>query len=222
MSMEKRRKTLAMILVVALMSSTTTLAQENFYYPGDPDWRFRLNFGFGLWESQQELDPAGPGEFDAGPATLELGFDYRLAEWGETDVYVGLDAGMMITQSDIQGVYTSPTSDLGYLVPSFAFYFGDFEYARLNVRAGVGRYSVEYSEWLDYNSLNRSFSEASFGSMVGAGVDIPLRFGSGLNSITLDTRMHFVDFGEVVQLGPDTGYLEGPIWTIQLGWARRF
>lgn len=43
-----------------------------------------------------------------------------------------------------------------------------------------------------------------------------------MHSITLDTRVHFVDFGPVEQLGPDPGNLEGPIWTIQLGWAWRF
>ena len=221
MSKEKWRKTLACFGLFALFAPAAS-AQSDFYYPLDPDWRFRLNLGFGLWESQHNLDPAGPGEFDEGPVTFEIGGDVRLADWDSMDLFLGIDAGIMTTESDIEGQFTSPTSDLGYLLPSLALYFGDVERPRLNLRAGFGRYSVEYSEWLDLTSLNRSFSEASFGGFVGAGVDFPLQFGSGRHSITLDTRTHFVDFGDVTRLGPDAGKLEGPIWTVQLGWAVRF
>lgn len=223
MSMEKWRKTLAVFLVSLLSLSTAAAAQSHYdYYPDDADWRLRLNFGFGLWEGQQDLDPAGTGEFDAGPVTFEFGGDYRVADWDTTDLYVGLDLGIMTTESDIEGQFTSPTSDLGYILPSLALYFGASDSRRLNVRAGYGRYSVEYSEWVDLTSLNRSFSETAFGGFVGAGVDFPLQAGSGRHSITLDTRLHFVDFGEVVRLGPDTGNVAGPIWTIQLGWGWRF
>jgi hypothetical protein len=197
-------------------------AQDDLLGDADAAWRFRLSLGFGQWDAQRELDTGGPGEFDSGPFVFELGVDYRLAEWGKSDVYVGVDGGIMTTQSDIPGVYTSPTSDVAYFAPSVGFYFGDYSSTRFNLRAGVGRYSVEFSELIDYTSLNRTFSETAFGPFVGAGIDIPLKFGSGLNSITLESRAHFVDFGQVEQLEPENGNLEGPIWTIQVGWSRRF
>jgi hypothetical protein len=208
------------LLTLCLFPSAAN-AQNDFYYPVNPDWRFRASLGFGLWDSQRELDTVG-GEFDDGPFVLELGIDYRLTEWGNVDIYAGLDGGFMTTASDILGIYTSPTSDVVYFAPSVALYFGEDSSTRFNFRAGAGRYSVEFSEWIDNTSLNRSFSETEFGLLLGAGVDFPLGFGSGLNSITLETRAHFVDFGPVQQLGPDSGNLDGPIWTFQFGWGRRF
>jgi hypothetical protein len=209
-------------LVTLLFCGLSSQAQDYLDYPDNPAWRFRLNFGFGLWESQQNLDPVGIGDFDAGPAVFEIGADFRLAEWGNLDLYLGLDGGLMTTESDIPGQFTSPTSDASYLAPSLALYVGEFAAPRLNLRAGAGRYTVEFSEWIDTTSLNRTFRESTFGAFAGVGLDLPLQIGSGLNSISLDSRVHFVDFGEVERLGPNNGHLEGPIWTIQLGWARRF
>jgi hypothetical protein len=208
-------------LVLISLPAAEVYAQDDFYYPVDSNWRFRLNFGFGIWESQHNLNEAGIGEFDEGPVTLEIGVDYRLSEWGNVDIYLGLDAGLLTTESDIPGQYTSPTSDAGYLLPSLALYFGNPESPRFNFRAGGGRYSVEFSEVVDYYNFNRNFSESAFGTFAGAGIDFPMGI-TRRNSITLDSRVHFVDFGEVEQLGPTAGTLEGPIWTVQLGWAFRF
>lgn len=191
-------------------------------YLADPDWRFRLNFGLGLWPDQELLDSGTSGEFDAGPLVLEIGGDYRLAAWGEHHFYLGLDAGLMTTQSDIPGRFTSPTSDVSYLLPSLAVYRGGYDEPRLNFRAGVGRYRVEFSELVDTTSLNTTFSASEFGYFVGLGLDFPLGVGSGLNSMTLDARAHFVDFGEVQRLASRPQDLSGPIWTLQLGWGRRF
>ena len=209
-------------LIMLVFCSSQTNAQDDFYYPADPDWRFRLNFGFGLWESQEDLSAVGPGEFDAGPIVIEIGVDRRVAKWGRSDVYIGLDAGLLTTESDLPGQYTSPTSDASYVTPSIAVYIGDFDATRFNVRAGVGHYRVEFGEIIDLTTFNRSFSESAFGSFVGAGIDFPLGAGNGLHSITLATRVHFVDFGDVTQLGPTPGRLEGPIWNVQLGWGWRF
>ena len=209
-------------LIILVVCSSQASAQDDFYYPANPDWRFRFNFGFGIWESQEDLSAIGPGEFDTGPFVIEIGVDKRVAKWGKSDVYIGLDAGLLTTESDLPGQYTSPTSNATYVTPSIAIYMGDIDTTRFNVRAGVGHYSVEFGEIIDLTTFNRSFSESAFGTFVGAGIDFPLESGSGLNSITLDTRVHFVDFGDVTQLGPTPGRLEGPIWNVQLGWGRRF
>lgn len=209
-------------LILFIFIPALTSAQGQFDYLSDPDWRFRLNFGLGLWPAQESLDSGTSGEFDAGPLVLEFGGDYRIAKWGDHDLYLGLDAGLMSTQSDIPGRFTSPTSDVSYFLPSFALYRGDYDAPRLNLRAGVGRYRVEFSELVDTTSINRTFSASEFGYFVGLGIDFPLSVGSGLNSITLESRAHFVDFGEVERLGSLSQNLNGPIWTLQIGWSRRF
>jgi hypothetical protein len=222
MSGRKSPATLPIYLILIIFLTSAAAAQDAWYDNANPDWRFRASLGFGQWDAQRDLDNGGPGEFDSGPLVGELGIDYRLAEWGSTDVYFGVDGGFMTTGSDIPGKFTSPTSDLLYIAPSVAFYFGDYSSWRLNVRAGVGRYSIEFSELIDTVTFNRTFSEVAFGGYFAAGIDFPLAAGSGLNSITLDIHAHLVDFGQVEQLGPHNGNLQGPIWTIQFGWGRRF
>lgn len=210
------------LLISFVFIPVLTCAQGQFDYLENPAWQIRLNFGLGLWPDQELLDSGTSGEFDSGPLVLEIGADYRVAEWPNHHLYLGLDAGFMSTQSDIPGRFTSPTSDVAYLLPSLALYRGGHDEPRLNLRAGVGRYRVEFSELVDTTSINRTFSASEFGYFVGLGFDLPLNFGSGLNSITLDSRAHFVDFGEVERLGFLSQNLSGPIWTLQLGWSRRF
>lgn len=188
----------------------------------DPDWRFTLIFGPGDWSSQEDLSIGGSTVFDSGPYALGVGVGRRVAELGDSDLYIGLDAGVLRTDVNLPARHDVRASHTVIFAPSVALYFDDPDARRLNVRAALGYYSADYDGVDDLTSLDRSFSESALGGFVGAGVDFPLELGSGMNSFVLDVRVHFVDFGDVAQPGPTPTRLHGPIWTFQFGWARRF
>jgi hypothetical protein len=184
-------------------------------------WGGTATFGLMTWSGLRDLEPAVGGGFESLGFIVELAGHKHVARWGSADVLIGVDFGFSATQSDIPGITEDFTQRGLYLTPSMKFRFGERSRRYLNLEAGLGWYQVDFAELIcDEDVFNNiaciEIAEPFDQDTLGGYLGISGGFGGGF---IMGLKVHFADFGTVTGLGPDTGDLKGPIYTLSLGGA---
>ena len=104
--------------------------------------------------------------------------------------------------------------EMNYLTASMTFRFGEPGGRYLDLDVGLGRYFA-HTMYIDCAAIVRCFSADGTSHSIGAYLGISGMVGHG---IILGARIHNADFDPIDAIGPGTGSLEGPIYSIFAGW----
>lgn len=224
----------ALLASRAILMDTEPSSRATPPEPGlPPEWRYKTSFftillGGVYWEDLGEVEPtlgvAQPGDygnFDAWGYNLEFGYHRRLRLRPNDELRAGLDLGVFFNENSesfdavilpsgrtIEGRLNSRGL---YLTPSVRWLFGSRPFYRWYLGAGAGYYELDFVEQVGGWETEEYFSSSTFGGYLSVGV--VFRY------FCLESKVHFVDFGDVGRLAPEAGDLTGPIYLFQFGWT---
>jgi hypothetical protein len=168
--------------------------------------------------------PAAGGRFDAAGFGLGGALYVSVMEFSNSELLAGIDGFIAANDSNVEGVFDDVLVRQLYLGGSLKWALG--EERGFTLVTGIGYHLVDMAEVGDYYSgLEREIWEASrVSGHIGASWDLP---GYSLGSVgrwMLGMKVHFADFGTVHgpgPIGPDAGRLDGPLYTMQVGYGSR-
>jgi hypothetical protein len=186
-------------------------------------YQARLMLGVTHWNGLSDIDTGGNGSFDEYGFNLEFSVHGRVTEVFGRDLLVGADLGLWSHESDVFAVQEDLTVRGLYLTPSLRLVFGSPRSTRVNLETGAGLYMVDFTEIIDsgyyYVEGEEKFDSSALGGYVGVSADIPVNMWGTELDVSVATKVHFADFGEVEGLGPEPTNLNGPIFMLQAGVA---
>ena len=158
--------------------------------------------------------------------------------WGSNRLLLGLDVGFFSNESDVFYVREDLISRGMYLTPSVKWRFESSGGPRYSLDFGLGYYvvdiaEVDMSEYYGYYCCygyteEVLWEESTLGGYVGTTIDFGdtgRRRGRGF---TMGAKIHWLDLGTVRDenpyrlqdaLGNNAGRLQGPIYSMQFGYA---
>lgn len=184
-----------------------------------------------VWPSLTDIDPISGGSFDSIGFGLSGSWHAPVARFDRSDLMLGVDIMFGATDSSINASYDQLVARQFYLGGSVKWAFGQARNIGLDL--GVGYHEVDmadisYSWWTSIE--NEHWNSEAASAFVGLTWDIGAGRPHHKSGFSLGFRVHFVDFGDVSDadrlgiwpaLGPDAGYLEGPIYFLKLGYSYR-
>lgn len=199
--------------------------------PAGPTSRWAASLDLLIWPSLTDLQPQSGGSFDSLGFGLSGSWHTPVAQFGSSELMLGIDGMFGATDSGINATYDQLMARQFYLGGSVKWAFGDARNFALD--AGVGYHQVDmadvsYSWWVSYENEHWSGEAPSW--FVGATWDVGAGRPGSTSGLSLGFRVHFVDFGTVSDsdrfgvfpaLGPDAGTLEGPLYMIKIGYSGR-
>ena len=213
-SMGPKRAIVLLSLLAAAMPRITLAAEDD---TSNPEERMAVFMGVHDWSALGDLQSADEGSFRPDGFNLAVTWHRSMAEFQRTTLLVGGELGLFSNDSDIRGLIAELSSRGMYLMPSLKFALG--RQRNFYLDAGAGLYVVDFAE-LDCDpgcsELDVVWKETAFAGYLGISAD--LRFGERW-AVALEAKVHFVNFGEVTGLGPESQSLDGPIYMIQVGAA---
>ena len=191
-----------------------------------PRWEAAL--GVQSWPGLTDLDIASEGSFDNVGFSLSLAAHWPYKNFGRSELLAGIDLGFISHESDIRFTSDSLVARNAYITPSVKWMFAN----RYSFDAGFGYYILDMAEIVgEYPAYweTQLWEDGSAGGYIGATFDFPTKERGQDHGVTLNVKIHFVDFGRVQDeftglpetLGPDAGNLSGPIYALQLGYRWR-
>jgi hypothetical protein len=160
------------------------------------------------WPALKAVRPAAGGRFDAAGFGLGGALYVSVMEFSNSELLAGIDGFIAANDSNVEGVFDDVLVRQLYLGGSLKWALGE-----------------ERGFTLVTSGLEREIWEASrVSGHIGASWDLP---GYSLGSVgrwMLGMKVHFADFGTVHgpgPIGPDAGRLDGPLYTMQVGYGSR-
>ncbi|NNL42827.1 MAG: hypothetical protein HKO79_10080 [Desulfobacterales bacterium] len=176
--------------------------------------------------SQAGFNPQQFGKFKTWGYNIEIDYHYLATTWFGKDLWIGLDFGVFFNENKGElSVVVLPSGETisgeidsrgMYITPNLKwFVWGQRGSPRLYLGAGIGYYSLDFTELYEFGEGDEIFEENTIGGYLSAGLRFPVSKGSPESAaVILESKVHFADFGE---LAPDTGDIKGPIYIFQLG-----
>lgn len=203
--------------VLPLLLPTVLLVAAPSAFGADRLWQFSVFAGYQQWKSLADLNPETSGSFDKGGWLLGGAVHRSVGVVAKGDVAVGIELGAFPHESSIPGLDKDLYARGMYLTPTVEWSRPVGGDVRVDVDGGVGYYLVDFVELIcgaPCVDAEEVFEKGRLGGFVGLGIE-PFRYSWG--TIFAQVRVHFVDFGQVQELGPDAGRLDGPIWMLGVG-----
>jgi len=210
-----------LLIVLTLVASA---AWADAGPPQERNGRAELWLVVSSWPALRDIQPAAGGRYDDVGFGLGGALYVTLRRYENSELLVGIDGFIGATDSNIGGIFEDLLARQLYLGGSVKWAFG--EERGLSLDAGLGYHLVDMAEVGDYSSgIEREVWEKSRASAyVGATWDLPPRSLGSPGRWMLGVKVHFVDFGTVYgpgPIGPDAGRLDGPLYTLQIGYGLR-
>ncbi len=181
-------------------------------------WNADLAFTYTFWDSLGDLEPAGRGgPFDTEAAGFDVSLEGSVGRLGNAIVFVGFNFGMAGFNSNIfleEDFGTESNIDLTYAVGTLNFRLGNPGNQYVDIDVGLGAYNAGnmYIDCIAVPAcLASEISVTEPGGYIGASWAV-------WRGLKLAGRIHYVDFGTIGSIGPESGTLEGPMYTAQIGW----
>ena len=176
------------------------------------------------WPALREIEPAAGGLFDATGFGLGGGVWIVLRQFERSELLWGIDGFIAANESNIEGIFDELLARQLYLGGSLKWALG--EERSYSLDAGLGYHLVDMAEVGDYGSgIEREVWETSRTSAyLGATWDLPPASLGSRGRWMLGIKAYFADFGTVNgpgPVGPDAGRLDGPLYTLQVGYGVR-
>ena len=196
---------------------------------------FTILLGAVYWKNLADIeydfsvsDPTEYGAFKEWGYNIELGYHRNVSRWLENDVLAGINFGIFNNDNEkdfsvtvlpsgrrLKGKINARTL---YLTPSVRLLIEKKGYPRFLIGAGVGYYLVDFAEQLsDGMEVDEYFEEDTIGGYLSLGVDFPSSKDSGGAALRFESKVHFVNFGDLGGIAPEAGDLKGPVYMFQVG-----
>ena len=219
---------LAAALWLAPFDISQAADDEVTVWVSKPGPRWEVALGVQSWPSLADIDAFEDGSFDNVGFNIGMAVHFPWKRVGRSELLAGVDLGFLSNESDIGFTSDTLVARNMYLTPSVKWMFG----RRYSLDAGLGYYYLDMAEiageYPDYWET-RLWDDGGLGGYVGATFDFPNPDPTKGHGVTVNLKIHFVDYGRVsdellvfpVTLGPDAGDLSGPIFAMQLGYRWR-
>jgi hypothetical protein len=195
---------------------------------------FTVLLGAVYWDNLADIeydfsfsDPAQYGTFREWGYNIEIGYHRQVSRWLDNDLLLGLDFG--IFNNDCKEAFSTVLPpglrvkvDLDarilYLTPSVRLLIEKQNYPRFLIGAGLGYYLVDFVEQSsDGWEETEYFEEDTIGGYLSLGVDFPISEQSGGAALRLESKVHFMNFGDLGGIASGAGDLKGPVYMFQVG-----
>lgn len=170
------------------------------------------------WDSLGDLVPAGRGgPFETEGAGWDASLEGSIGRLGNTVVFIGFNLGMTGFNSNIfleEDLITESNIDLAYAVGTLNFRLGRPGSQYVDIDIGLGAYNVG-NEYIDCIAVPACLASDTSVTKPGGYFGVSSAVWRGLK---LAGRIHYADFGTISSIGPESGTLEGPLYSVQAGW----
>jgi hypothetical protein len=192
--------------------------------PQGPGGRAELWLMVTHWPSLGQVSPELGGRFDTVGFGLGGALYLTVRELATSDLLVGIDGFIAANDSNVRGVFDDLLARQFYLGAAAKWAFG--EERSVSLDAGIGYHLVDMAEVGDaWSSYEREAWETDRASAyLGATWDLPSASLGSPGRWMLGVKVYFTDFGTVNgfwPIGPDAGKLDGPLYTMQIGYGVR-
>jgi hypothetical protein len=180
-------------------------------------WNLEVAATYASWDSLGDLDPLGRGgPFETEGPGWEASIESSLTRWGSGILFGGFTVGMAGFNSDVflEGFPDGNALDLTYAVVTLTWRLGERGNRFFDIDAGIGSYYAN-SLYIDCTAIPECFDAESSVNRAGGYIGAS---GSVWRGLKIGARVHYADFGVIGSIGPESGTLEGPMLTIQVGW----
>ncbi len=212
-------------LALAQLASNTAHADEEPF----AGIRGDISLDLPIWPSLTDLEPAASGSFDSTGFGLGASVHWPVAQFGNSDLLLGIDGTIAATDSSISGTFADLLARQLYLGGSVKWQFGDARNVSLDL--GLGYHELDMaqvdSSWRG-SIENEQWSKSTASAFVGGTWDIGAGRPDHNSGFMLALRIHFADFGQVADedvfftvLGNDAGKLDGPLYMLRIGYSSR-
>lgn len=214
--------TIRYLLIVMLLAAQP--AWSDVAPPQGPSGRLELWLLVNNWPSLEEIRPAGGGQFD--PVGVGIGGAiYATArEYENSVLLVGIDGFIAANESDTEGIFEVLTARQLYIGAAVKWAFG--EGRGFSLDTGIGYHLADMAEiGTAFSGYERKVWDAHRASgYIGATWDLPpISLGSP-GRWMVGFKAQLTDFGRVYgpgPLGPSAGKLDGPVYSLQIGYGFR-
>ncbi len=216
-------------VAVAIGVAGAAAAEEHEEGARSP-WRGDISIGAQTWPGLSDLKPLDGGSFDTTGFSLSVAAHYSWRTFEDSELMIGGDLGFMSNDSSIALSFEDVTARAMYIGPSVKWMFGrthDYSFD-----FGIMYWDIDFAEVesdYPYYFENVVWDESAVGGYVGMTWDKDAGDPTKESGMTLNLKVHFVDFGDVTggdpfllrTFGPVPGRLEGPIYQMQIGYRMR-
>lgn len=176
------------------------------------------------WPALDDIRPTAGGRFDAAGFGLGGALYVTLKQYEKSELLWGIEGFIGATESDVEGVFETLLARQLYL--GGALKWQPDSRRNVSLDTGLGYHLVDMAEVGDYLSgIEREVWDSSRASAyVGSTWDFVGRDGRSGGRWMLGIRAYFTDFGIVNgpgPLGPNAGRLDGPLYSVQIGYGVR-
>lgn len=176
------------------------------------------------WPALDDVRPAAGGRFDSAGFGLGGALYVTLKQFEKSELLWGIEGFIGATDSNVEGVFDTILTRQLYLGGALKWQPDSFRNVYLDT--GLGYHLVDMAEVGDYLSgIERKVWDSSRASAyVGSTWDFVGRDGRSGGRWMLGIRAYFADFGVVNgpgPIGPDAGRLDGPLYSVQIGYGVR-
>ena len=186
-------------------------------------WQWSVFGGYQTWDALSDLEPIAGGVFDEGGWHLGGAAHWQFRRFERSELAISIEAAFFAHDSDIPGFDEDLFSRGLYLTPSLEWSWVQPGGSRLTLDLGAGVYTVDFVEFVDCENICAEFDEVFEETTVGGFVGVAFEFApQAWGAPFLRLRAHFIDLGEVDELGPSAGSVDGPILMFEIGtrWGR--
>ena len=214
--------TIRKLLLLTLLAAPAAWADDAA--PLERGGRAEIWLNVTSWPALRDIEPAAGGRFDETGFGLGGGVWLTLRQFERSELLWGIDGFIAANESNVEGIFADLLARQLYLGGSLKWVLGDER--RNSLDAGLGYHLVDIAEVGDYGSgIEREVWETSRASAyVGFTWDLPSASLASRGRWMLGLKAYLADFGTVYgpgPIGPDAGRLDGPLYTLQVGYGVR-
>ena len=204
-------------LLIGLVAVAQVYAQSASHVGLGEYWNAQLAVTYTSWDSLGDLAPAGRGgAFETEGVGFDASLNGSIVRFGRSTVFAGFNFGMAGFNSNVflESFSDQSAMDLSYAVATLNFRFGDPGDQYVDVDFGIGAYNAS-NMYIDCVAVPDCFNSEISVTKPGGYAGVSWAMWRGLK---IGGRIHYADFGTIGSVGPDSGTLDGPMFTIQVGW----
>jgi len=200
-----------LVACLVLASPFAAAADEDGSVFGD-HWGFRIGFNYSSWPGLGDLEPAGTaGQFETKGNGLEFEGYTSIAKMGDNWLFAGINAGFLgFNTSLLEPDFPEESAlDATHITALLKYRFGESGHNYFEIDLGLGWYLAS-TKYIQCHVIPDCFSAEADVDTVGGFVGLSGRL---MKNLVIGARAHYANFGTVEAIGPDSGDLDGPIYT---------
>lgn len=207
------------VLVASMLAPMRALAQDEPVF--GRHWGVYATVDSSTWEGLGDVVPVGRGgSFETGGVGISFGGYMSVGRLGSAWVLAGGELGYLgfnsnvIFEVDPFSVEPESAFEVNHIMGSAVFRFFGSSSRYLDLGVGLGQY-ISDTKYIDCSVILRCFAAETGDTSVGLALSIAGSPGLGL---IFGARVHFVDFDPIEAVDLGVRGLEGPIYSLYVGW----